>query len=556
MISPTLNIHHFWNHQTEHESPQQKARFMDKNVMNEIGSKLNELGPGEAFGEKALLATDLDHAKRSATIVALTDVEFMIIKKAEFEKIVQRFSIQNEIKMEFLTKIMPFLKSIRSISTLENLVYSFKEETIGMNMTVTEENQYDPNEKIYVLFEGLCRVEKHFEFTINGIQHSLECRICDLVEGSLIGEEIIFKDINTKNLGSGLDESEPQQIKYSYYYTVVVISERAKFYVINKANFLMKFPKEIRAFLWSQFKIKEKSRKELFHKNSQEILKNFQEDQFQILIQANFLKNHDLLNTMNSNMKRNYIDKIKGFAEELTKDSDFRHKTVHISEEKEEEPYSIIDSLKNQAKYREIMRNKGEISFEMPNDPYELENYLKSNENKYLIRSNTVRSQPKTSLYTDNFESAPKTVPFSKTQQCFFEKLDFGNAIEDEKMEKMRRIKLGILKPEIPNFFHFDVINNLKTKKQKSEEKSIKRTGSYDMSTVRITKNVYNGNQIDQLFSERKISTESRGNSIHEVKKGRVLCKFTGKSKKKMIFLGLGMNEEKKRKKKLDFMKN
>ena len=49
-------------------------------------------------------------------------------------------------------------------------------------------------------------------------------------------------------------------------------SENAKFYVINKSNFLMKFPKEIKYFLWEKYILKEKSRKEIYFKNSQGIV--------------------------------------------------------------------------------------------------------------------------------------------------------------------------------------------------------------------------------------------------------------------------------------------
>ena len=62
--------------------------------------KANELGFGEAFGEKALLMSE-DNAKRTATVVALTKCEFMIVRKLEFDLIVQKYSKQNERKMQF-----------------------------------------------------------------------------------------------------------------------------------------------------------------------------------------------------------------------------------------------------------------------------------------------------------------------------------------------------------------------------------------------------------------------------------------------------------------------
>lgn len=559
MMVPSLG-HHFQKHAIEREPITPKPRIVDQNQTHELGALANELGPGEAFGEKALIALEPD-AKRTATTVAATDVELMIIRKTEFDKILQRFSVQNERKMKFLTEVMPFLKSIHSVSTLENLVYSFKEESIGLNMTVTEEGEYDASEKIYVLFEGICRVQRKVNFLMNGMQHCLDCSLCDLVKGSLIGEEIIFKELARKDAES--------QAKFTYNYTVIVLSEKALFYVISKSNFLMKFPKEIRNFLWEQFKIKEKSRKELFSKNSQELIKNYQEEQFQVLIQANFLKNQDLLKRMNLNLKRNYIEKVKGLAEELTKEGNSYRKIKKNTDNscetsgnnenlEEEQPFSIIESLKNQAKFKEMTRHRAEIAQEIINDPYEIEEFLRKNEHKFILRSDfPLKTLEKAKIKAvAPRKNSTNMSNFPKKKQNLIEKLDFGNGQEDEKLEKMRRIQLGLLKPETLTFSHYDILDHYRNKKQKKTLISLRKNSLFDLSSVKILK-IYEKN--DQ-FPEKTAggSRTERERNEREIRKGRTLVGFhnnnaTAAEKAENLEVLCGDSQKTQRKKKKDF---
>ena len=542
--------HHFQKHVFEADSS--KARFFDPKNLPEIGTKRNELGPGEAFGEKALLINEPELAKRTATIVAATDVEFMIIRKMEFDRIIQRFSKQNEKKVDFLKKTLPFLNSIHSISTLENLVYSFKEETIGINMTVTQENDYDFAEKIYFVHEGLCRVEKTHNFFMNGISHSLNCNVCDLGEGSLIGEEIIFKE-KIKKL----------ETFNQYSYTVVVISENAKFYVITKQDFLLKFPKEIRNFLFEKFLLKEKSRKEIFLKNSKEQIKRYQEVQLQTLIQTNLLKNKDLLKNMSVNMKKNYLEKVKGLADELAREEynpitihpssqntkryhtsqSERNRTQNWENENKNEPFSIIESLKVQAKLKEMRKTLRLKQQEILKNPEEIEEFFKIHDQNYLIRNST--SQRNRSSENELDENQVKSTRAAMKTLEICEKLDFGNGVEDEKLEKMQRIKLGLFKPENPQFLHFDIVGHMSTETQKNKLFNIKRLGSIDSSSVQILKCL--GSESTALLSERSI--RSHGNSSHEIRKGVMLAKFQ-KTTEKRNFEGLGVGEKVEKKEK------
>lgn len=559
MMMPTLT-HHFPKH-ADREPITPKPRIIEQSQTQELGTLANELGPGEAFGEKALIAQETD-AKRTATTLAATDVELMIIRKSELDRILQRFSVQNERKMRFLAEVLPFLKSIHSVSTLENLVYSFKEESIGLNMTVTEEGEYDTNEKIYVLFEGVCRVQRKVSFLMNGLQHCLDCSLCDLVKGSFIGEEIIFKELARKDAETA--------VKFTYNYTVSVLSEKALFYVISKSNFLLKFPKEIRSFLWEQFKTKEKSRKALFVKNSQELIKNFQEEQFQVLIQANFLKNQDLLKTMNLNLKKNYIEKVKGLAEELSKDT---KKNENSRELQENQPFSIIESLKNQAKFKEMTRHRAENLQEIVNDPDEIEEFLQKNEHKFILRSEPPLPLPKSeksfrktaknlSKLQKNAELAAKNSEFSAKNRRFIEKLDFGNSQEDEKLEKMRRIQLGLLKPEALGFSHFDIVGHLRRKKRKKSLLSLRKSSLFDLSAVKILRTYEKNEQncsFQEIFTERtrdihKKTSVLAGFSEGELRKGGTFRKKVQENTQNIeIFCGESQRNARKARKMYEF---
>jgi len=159
--------------------------------LKEFGFVLNSLTQGESFGEKALLG---EGGKRTATVVATTDVQLMIIKKRNFLEITQKFNLEKEKKRRFLMNVLPFLNTIRSITNLENLMYCFKEENLILGFCVIEEDSFDREGKIYFLLEGRCRVERKYYQIINDITKVINCQITEVSDESIIGEEILFEE--------------------------------------------------------------------------------------------------------------------------------------------------------------------------------------------------------------------------------------------------------------------------------------------------------------------------------------------------------------------------
>ena len=100
--------------------------------------------------------------------------------KKDFSEIQLRFDKENIKKKEFLTKAIPYLQSITSNNTLDSLVYLFKDEEIPSNLMVTEEDGPILNHKIYVLYEGTCKVEKRFSVDNQNFPLEITLNICEI----------------------------------------------------------------------------------------------------------------------------------------------------------------------------------------------------------------------------------------------------------------------------------------------------------------------------------------------------------------------------------------
>lgn len=87
-----------------------ESETMDERLKT-YGFVLNNLGQGEAFGEKALLG---EASRRTATVVASTDVELLVLKKKNFLEITQKFNLEKERKKKFLLKVLPYHVKMRN----------------------------------------------------------------------------------------------------------------------------------------------------------------------------------------------------------------------------------------------------------------------------------------------------------------------------------------------------------------------------------------------------------------------------------------------------------
>ena len=95
--------------------------------ISQYGILQNTLDSGESFGEKALVDPTIP---RSATVIALTDVEVLTLCREDFLSISGRFDKEKNQKHAFLLKFVPFLDKINATTIIENLLCMFKDQTV------------------------------------------------------------------------------------------------------------------------------------------------------------------------------------------------------------------------------------------------------------------------------------------------------------------------------------------------------------------------------------------------------------------------------------------
>lgn len=259
--------------------------------LKEMGYNNKELYKGEGFGEVALLDSK---ARRTASVVALTSVELIVILKKDFLLIRQKFSHEYKAKKKFLVDVLPFLQKISSSSTLDTLIFCFKELRLSHRQKILTEKDKNP-EKIYFLAKGKCKIEKSLVFESELIRQSKMIHICDVDVKGIIGEEILFSsnDINT------------------YHYTATVTSEEAFFFTISKNSMLSAFPKEVKIHLYENFLMKESKRNEIFEKFSQNLKEKIQAPEIQPMMDLKIYEKQKIMKNISPNLRLNYYQKLK-----------------------------------------------------------------------------------------------------------------------------------------------------------------------------------------------------------------------------------------------------
>ena len=209
-----------------------------KQVVNKYGMLRNSLGLGNAFGHAALNARD---SKRSATVVAAADTEVLIINSDNLEFVHQHYKQARERKKDFLLKYFPYIDEVNAVKTVESYLYLMKERLLTRGTVLCKEGEVA--DKIYVLYEGECRILKSFtvdEASSNRLDQSINpykrsrksnqrvLPISTLTKGGFVGVEVLFGD------------------NERYEYTVQVGSTEVKVFAIDKSAFWMRFPKVTR----------------------------------------------------------------------------------------------------------------------------------------------------------------------------------------------------------------------------------------------------------------------------------------------------------------------
>lgn len=158
---------------------QLKSKFI------ELGYKNKSLGQGESFGEIALIDSN---AKRTATIIALMEVELMVVLKKDFLMIREKFSKEYKRKKKFVINVLPFLKTITSPLTLDNFIFRFQQKNFSYRCTVVRENE--SLDKVFFLMKGKCRIEKNISIEYDQLSTKKNLHLCHIGK-ILISENFI-----------------------------------------------------------------------------------------------------------------------------------------------------------------------------------------------------------------------------------------------------------------------------------------------------------------------------------------------------------------------------
>lgn len=148
---------------------QLKSRFL------ELGYKNKNLVQGESFGEIALIDSN---AKRTATIIALKEVELVVVLKKDFLMMREKFSKEYKRKKKFVINVLPFLKSIASPLTLDNFIFRFQQKNFSYRCTVVREDE--SLDQILFLMKGKCRIEKNVSIEYNQLFTKKNIHLCHI----------------------------------------------------------------------------------------------------------------------------------------------------------------------------------------------------------------------------------------------------------------------------------------------------------------------------------------------------------------------------------------
>ena len=199
-----------------------------KERVEKYGKLVCRLTKGMSFGEGALRDY---HSKRSATIIAASEIELLVLEAHDMKLVRQHVHRDHATKQEFMLQYFPFLDNISATKYIQNFVYLLIQKIFPLDTLICKEGE--TGDRFFVLFEGNCSVYKTFHVQEDGskllrsTQNLRQMIPISIVEkGAFIGEEILFNS-----------ESK-------FEYNVKVTSPTAKFFSINKAAFLKKFPRD------------------------------------------------------------------------------------------------------------------------------------------------------------------------------------------------------------------------------------------------------------------------------------------------------------------------
>ncbi len=200
------------------------------------GKVVNKITKGAYFGERALFKRH----KRTATIMANSDVELLTLNQEEFEYVQTEFNKTKKQLLAFISGIFPQLEKLHPIS-IENLSYTCDIRNCFFHQTIVTEGV--TGDEFFIVYDGKLEVIKTLIYdksdTLNhnmaetknlyGLKKTTKEQfvIMTMEKGMFFGEEILYN-------------TEPV-----YEYTVRASTEKTRLLCFKKSKFLFKCPKMV-----------------------------------------------------------------------------------------------------------------------------------------------------------------------------------------------------------------------------------------------------------------------------------------------------------------------
>jgi len=200
------------------------------------GKVVNKITRGAYFGERALFKRH----KRTATIMANSEVELLTLNQEEFEYVQTEFNKTKKQLLAFISGIFPQLEKIHPIS-IENLSYTCDIRNCFFHQTIVSEGA--TGDEFFIIYDGKFEVIKTLIYdksetlshnmaetkNLYGLKKTAKEQfvIMTMEKGMFFGEEILYNN-------------DP-----IYEYTVRASTEKTRLLCFKKSKFLFKCPKMV-----------------------------------------------------------------------------------------------------------------------------------------------------------------------------------------------------------------------------------------------------------------------------------------------------------------------
>ncbi|CAG9320727.1 unnamed protein product [Blepharisma stoltei] len=167
-------------------------------------TEMTELGPGEAFGERALMLG----VPRACSVKCITNCSLGVLEISDYKKILESFMEEKYSSLIAMLRELPMFKN-RSSHYLQRLTYHFKPRKFQKKQCVYKEG--DPANEVFLIQQGEFNLSKKLKISLQSSkafpktsnlknkQISRDAPIVLLGKGCMFGEEEILSELDNRS---------------------------------------------------------------------------------------------------------------------------------------------------------------------------------------------------------------------------------------------------------------------------------------------------------------------------------------------------------------------